>query len=65
MRKARENKGYSRQKLSDKSNVPLYSIVAWEKDRCIPNVLSVIDLANALDITMDEMVGRNYERKEM
>lgn len=58
MRKAREDKGFSRQKLVNKSNVPFYSIVSWEKDLHVPNILSLIDIANALDISLDELVGR-------
>ena len=61
MRTVREEKGYSRQKLVNKSKVPLYSIVAWERDKCIPNVLSMIDIADALGVSLDELVGRKME----
>ena len=64
MRKCREERGYSRQRLSNKSNVAFHSIVTWEKDRCIPNVLSIIDLADALNVSIDELVGRKFERGE-
>ena len=64
IRKIREEKGYSRQKLVNKSKVPFYSIRAWEKDICVPNVLSMIDIADALGVSLDELVGRKREENK-
>ncbi len=64
MRKCREKKGYSRQRLANKSNVPYSNIVAWERDVCVPNVLSLIELADALDVSIDELVGQKMKGRE-
>ena len=64
IRTIREEKGYSRQRLVNKSKVPYYSIRAWEKDICIPNILSMIDIADALGVSLDELVGRKMEEQK-
>ena len=61
MRKIREDKGYSRQKLENESGVPFNSIIKWERDAHLPNILALIDIADALGVTLDELVGRDFE----
>lgn len=58
IRKAREDKGYSRSQLSIKAGVPYITIRHWETDRSIPRVDLLICVADALGVTLDDLVGR-------
>lgn len=62
MREARERKGVSRAKLSRISGVHYQAIYNAEKDKCYTNLFSVICLADALKIPIDEYIGRTVKQ---
>ena len=64
IRKAREDRGYTRQQLSDMSGISYFTILCWEIGRSFPNVLLLICVADALNISLDELVGRNFKANE-
>ncbi|MBE5756054.1 MAG: helix-turn-helix transcriptional regulator [Clostridia bacterium] len=49
---------YSQQALADKIGVTHASISYWENGVNIPNVLDVWKIADVLNISIDELVGR-------
>ena len=59
IRKARNDRGLSIAILSIKSGVPYYTIRNWEIGVCFPSVMNLIDVADALNISLDELVGRS------
>lgn len=58
IRAARESKGWSISQLSRKADVANQTIWQWETGRAMPTVLLLICVADALDVTLDELVGR-------
>lgn len=58
MRKARLKKGYSQTKLSMKTGISLASISFYENGHVFPSIIQLIPIADALGVTLDELVGR-------
>lgn len=58
MRQVRNRAGLSREKLSEASGVRVMTIRNLETDRCSPYLYTVICLADALKIPIDEYIGR-------
>jgi transcriptional regulator with XRE-family HTH domain len=61
MTKAREEKGWTKSKLSRVSGVPLTSVYSYETGMVLPGLLNLLSLADALGISLDEYVGRKSE----
>ena len=61
IKKAREDKGYSLNKLSMKSGIFFTTISSWEQGRAFPTIINLIPIADALGVTLDELVGRNVK----
>ena len=62
MKKARLEKGYSRNALSFKARISIQNIANWEAGRAYPNIINLISIADALGITLDELVGRTVAK---
>lgn len=58
IRKARKERKYSRQRLADEAKISVMTIVRWELGISTPNLLPLLDVANVLKISLDELVGR-------
>lgn len=59
IRKVREEKEYSREQLARKAGIHSQLIVRWELGISHPNIRPLIAVADALDVSLDELVGRN------
>jgi transcriptional regulator with XRE-family HTH domain len=62
IKKARLEKGYSRERLSLKAHVSHQNIFKWESGKAYPNIINLIPIADALNVSLDELVGRRCER---
>jgi transcriptional regulator with XRE-family HTH domain len=58
IRKARKERKYSRQRLADEAKISVMTIVRWELGISTPNLLPLLDVANVLKISIDELIGR-------
>lgn len=58
IKKAREDRSLSRTELSNKSGVMSTTIRAWEQDITNPTIMNIWAVADALDISIDELIGR-------
>ncbi len=58
IRKVREERGYSRRRLAMKLGTHWMTIVQWERDVSYPRMKPLIALADALNVSLDELVGR-------
>lgn len=58
MRKARTDKGWTQLQLARESGVNLISISFYENGKTYPSLLNLISIADALNITIDELIGR-------
>jgi transcriptional regulator with XRE-family HTH domain len=59
IRKARKAKGYSLEAVAHISGVSVTTIAQWERGERSPNLATLILVADVLDITLDELVGRS------
>lgn len=62
IRKAREAKGYTIPDLVRKAGVAFQTLHNWEKGISYPNVVYLIPVADALGVTLDELVGRTVAK---
>lgn len=58
IKKARVERGYSRIRLADKAQITFQTLCKWEKGETYPNIFNLIPVADALNISLDELVGR-------
>lgn len=58
IKEKRIEQGLSQQKLANMIGVTHASISCWENGINIPNVLDVWKIADALNMSIDELVGR-------
>ena len=68
---ARKEKGYTQTQLSEKINVSFQAVSSWERGETIPDLQNLIELSNALEVSIDALLGRavkaepaNTESKE-
>ena len=58
--KLRKEKGWSQEKLAVESEISYNTIIKIEKDRIQnPSIETVIKFADALEVSLDELVGRH------
>ena len=57
MRKARKRKRMTVDELAQKSGYHSKQIWSWEKDTFLPRLTAVIDIADVLGVSVDELVG--------
>lgn len=54
----RKAAGLSQTDLAKLANVPIGTLRGWEQDRRVPRLDAAIIIADALNITLDELAGR-------
>ena len=64
IKKARLDKGYSKYRLAKEANVTFQTLGKWEKGENYPNIYNLIPIADALNISLDELVGRTVASDE-
>lgn len=57
MKAARERAGISQKELARRSGVAQANISRYEAGSCFPNLVSLLSLAEALDLSVDEFIG--------
>ena len=63
LRKARVIKGYTQEKLAEKADLSLSHISNIETANTRVSLPTLVDLANILDITIDELLVDSYENR--
>ena len=58
----RKLKGVSRAELAEKANIPIDTLNAWIYRDVHPDVLAVAKVADVLECTLDELVGRTVAK---
>lgn len=64
IKKARVERGYTILDLSRKTGITFQALYRWEKGENYPNVYNLIPIADALNISLDELVGRTVKADE-
>jgi len=64
VKELRKQKGWSQQKLAEKSNLAFNTITKIEQGLAKhPNLKTLVKLADILEVGLDELVGRNQKSR--
>lgn len=58
LRAARAERGLTRAALANSSGYPVRTLEEWEHERVSPRVTNLLDVADALDVSIDALLGR-------
>lgn len=64
MREKREELGWSLHRLAERSGLHENTILGYEKDEHQPGLFNLTVLADTLDISLDEYIGRTVQRRD-
>ena len=53
----RKQKGLSQEQLASRLNISRQALSKWESDINVPNIDKIMDVAKALEITLNELLG--------
>lgn len=62
IRKARMEKGWLQKDLAEKAGILEVSVCHYESGKVFPGALNLISIADALEISLDDLVGRKVKR---
>ena len=64
LKKSREEKGYNQKQFAEKLGITATRLNYWEKDKREPDVALIKEIANALDISSDWLIGNDIKLAE-
>lgn len=59
MRECRKRRKISQRDIEDTCGIARSLMSRYENDQVYPNLLTLISIADALDVTLDELIGRD------
>ena len=62
IKKARKAKGWTQKQLAAEAGTCKICISYYETGRAFPSILNLISLADALGVTLDDLVGRTVKK---
>ena len=62
IKKCRKSKGLNQEELANAIGCKTCQVSAWETGRFFPNILNCITIADALEVSLDELVGRKFHK---
>ena len=63
LKKLREARGLSQNDIIRLTGIPKSTYLRWEWGQGAPPLMAAVQLADALEVSMDELVGREPPRK--
>lgn len=64
IRKYRKEKGWPQSQLAEEADLCTVYISSYETGRWLPSLLNIIAIADALNVTLDDIVGRKVKNEE-
>lgn len=64
LRRIRKQKGISQKELAEKIHVQRQTVSSYERGISTPDIYILIAMADYFGISMDELVGRRWKKKE-
>ena len=61
IKRARKSKGISGKALAEKMGYHPNNVSKWETDQSYPRITTIIDMADVLGISIDELVGHEVK----
>ena len=59
----RKNKGYTQEELGNKIGVTNQAVSKWESETSMPAIMLLPQIANALDVTLDDLFAEQIDQK--
>jgi ribosome-binding protein aMBF1 (putative translation factor) len=59
LKKCRKDKKIKQKTLSQKTGIPVVSLSRYENNKSTPIIWQLVTIADFLDVTLDELIGRN------
>ena len=63
LKAARKRLQLTQQTMAEKINVGQGALSAWENGAKVPNILSIINLCEAFDLSLDDLLDLKIEKK--
>ena len=60
---ARLDRGMSIDELADKADVNRHTLIGWIYQGHLPNIVLLIGIADALEVSLDDLVGRKVKNE--
>lgn len=64
IRKYRKEKGWTQSQLAEEADLCTVYISSYETGRWLPSLLNIIAIADALNVSLDDIVGRKVKNEE-
>jgi transcriptional regulator with XRE-family HTH domain len=64
IKQKRKERGWTLEKMESKLGVDFSSISAWERNKRLPTLLTMCDLADIFECSLDELCGREVKTNE-
>ena len=61
LKRIRKEKGFSQEQLAVKLNVVRQTVSKWEKGFSVPDADLLMKLAEVLDVTVDDLLGKKID----
>lgn len=61
----RRAKGLTQEEIASRVNISAQAVSKWENDLSSPDISILVSLADILDVSLDELLGRQIERVEL
>jgi transcriptional regulator with XRE-family HTH domain len=63
IRELRKKRGWSREKLAAEARISFQTLIRAETGKTRPRLENMVSIADALDVTLDALVGRAAKRR--
>lgn len=63
LKELRKNKKITQNKISSELNIPITTYKRYENEERTPNIETLIKLANFYNVSLDYLVGRNFNNE--
>ena len=64
IRKLRKKHGMNQKELAEKLNIRRQTVSAYEREVSIPDIYTLIRIADIFSVSLDELAGRNSAKKK-
>ena len=64
IRKLRKKHGMNQKELAEKLNIRRQTVSAYEREVSIPDIYTLIRIADIFSVSLDELAGRNSVKKK-
>lgn len=64
LQELRKNKNITQEQVARELGVSVAAVSKWETNNSLPDILTLINLADYFEISLDEMTGRNQVQKK-